>query len=77
MEPGNGLAKIDPVNVQINELVVRWIPSTGAVQVGSNLSDPVLQLGMLEMAKVALIEQRVLNATGKGSPVIVPGRFAS
>ena len=82
MSEGNGgggqLRSVEQMAaVQINEVVIRWIPTTGQIQIGSNIADPVLQLGMLEMAKVAMIEQRAAAASGKGPNVIVPGRFAS
>lgn len=64
-----------PKAAQIFEFVIRWNPATGELSTGSNAPDPVAQLGMLEMAKVALIEQRAAAASGKGPSVIVPGRF--
>lgn len=74
----NGLVEqaAKAASAQIFELVVRYVPTTGAVQFGSNTNDTVLQLGLLEFAKVCIIEQK-LSAAAKGSALVVPGRFQS
>jgi hypothetical protein len=61
----------------IFEIQIAWMPATGQVQFRSNQPDPVVQLGMLEMAKVALIEQKISAAQGKGPQLVVPARFSS
>jgi hypothetical protein len=71
MDKPNGV-----VEVPMHELVIRWIPSNGQLQFGCSTQDPVLQLGMIEMAKVAMIEQRAAAAAGKGPSLIVPARFS-
>ena len=68
-------AQLEAKKVQMFEVIVRWVPETGQLQVGSSQVDPVIQYGMLEMAKQALTEQRQAVASGKGPSLIVPGRF--
>lgn len=55
------------------ELAIRWVPQTGQLQVVGSEVDDVTKLGMLELAKVALIAQKNRQVQ---SPVIVPGRFS-
>jgi hypothetical protein len=71
---GNGIPQLGQKEVVAFELAIRWVPATGQLQVVGSQVDEVTKLGMLEMAKVALINQ---NAQRAQSPVIVPGRFAS
>jgi hypothetical protein len=66
-----------PKVAHVHEVVIRWVPETGNIQFGSSVADPVIQLGLLEMAKMALIEQKIQTLMGKGPSLIVPGRFAS
>lgn len=75
----NGLveAAAKAAAAQVYEVVIRWVPSSGQVQFASNTNDPVLQLGLLEFAKVCMIEQRVAAASGKGPALVVPARFQS
>jgi hypothetical protein len=76
MTEGNGAPKIQmPPQPVVLEIVIRSIG--GQIQIGASPMDDVTKLGLLEMAKVALIEQRAQVAAGKGPPLIVPGRFAS
>ena len=56
------------------ELAIRWIPQTGQLQVVGSQVDDVTKLGMLEMAKVAILAQSQSRQT---APLIVPARFAS
>ena len=56
------------------ELAIRWIPQTGQLQVIGSEVDVVTKLGMLEMAKVAILKQ---GEQRPQSPLIVPARFAS
>jgi len=72
MAEGNGVATAP--KVPDFEVHIRWSPSTGQVQVAATEMDAVLQLGMLEMAKMAMQESRTRQAS---SPLVVPGRFAS
>lgn len=58
--------------VVVFEVVIRYLPQTGQIQVGSSQIDDVTKMGMLEMAKVALINQ----ANQPQSPLVVSGRFA-
>lgn len=51
---GNGTA---PASTDIN-LVIAWSPSTGQVKVSFPQIDIIGVLGLLEMAKVVLMEQR-------------------
>lgn len=69
---GNGASTIQQV-VAI-ELAIRWIPQTGQLQVVGSEVDVVTKLGMLEMAKIAIVKQGEQRAS---SPLIVPGRFVS
>jgi len=72
-EPTNGT----PQKVaHIHEVVIRWIPETGQIHFAASMPDPVVQLGLLEMAKMALIEQKVQALMGKTTSLIVPGRFS-
>ena len=56
------------------ELAIRWMPQTGQLQVVGSQVDDVTKLGMLEMAKVAILNQ---SQQRKDTPLIVPARFAS
>jgi hypothetical protein len=77
MAEGNSIGKIAPEQLVVHELVIRWMPQTGQIQFGCSVNDQIVQLGMLEMAKMALVEQKVQAMLGHGPSVIVPGRFAS
>lgn len=77
-EHGNGISSPDLVQqMVVHKLVIQWVPSTGQVQFACSLNDEVAQLGLLEMAKMALIEKKVRAITGVEENLIVPGRFAS
>jgi hypothetical protein len=75
MSEGNGATAVKQVPVEAYEVHIRWVPSTGQIQFASTQMDDVLKLGMIEMAKIALAEQRAAAAAGKGPSLIVPGRF--
>jgi len=71
----NGTAEIKvPV---IFEMQIAWAPQTGQLQFRTNQPDPVIQLGMLEMVKAAMLEQKIMASQGKGPALVVPGRFSS
>jgi len=72
MDKPNG---IEAQPVQMHEIVIRM--AGGQIQVGTTPMDDLLKFGMIEMAKLALIEQRIMAASGKGPPLIVPARFSS
>lgn len=63
--------------VQVFEVIIRWVPATGQIQVASSQMDDTIKFGMLEMAKVAINQQREAAASGKGPSLIVPGRFSA
>ena len=56
MIPGNG--KVEMHEAQAFNLVIRWIPELAQVQVSWPQLDDVAKLGMLEMAKQVLSENR-------------------
>lgn len=60
--------------VVVLELAIRWLPQTGQLQVVGSQVDDVTRLGMLELAKAAILKQSDRQAQ---TPLIVPGRFAS
>jgi hypothetical protein len=72
----NGV-KVEQKVAHVLELTIRFVPETGEIRMAASAADPVTLLGMLEFAKVAMIEQRAAQASGKGPSLIVPGRFAS
>jgi hypothetical protein len=65
--------------IVVHELVVRWVPATGQVQFASSIPDEVAQLGLLEMAKMALVEKKIRAITGTEPSRIIPaaGRLVS
>jgi len=71
---GNGAPVIQQPVAPVFELAIRWSPTTGQIQVVGSQMDDVTRYGMLEMAKVAILNQSRQQAQ---SPLIVPGRFAS
>jgi hypothetical protein len=75
MSAPNGAPVIGQKQVAVHQVIVRWVKETGDIQVASTPMDLVEQLGLLEMAKVAIQAQRTQP---KGdSPLIVPARFQS
>ncbi len=55
----------DPRHTQIVEmftLSIRFCPSTNALEVNGPLDNAILYLGMLEMAKLTLLEHRARRA---------------
>lgn len=57
MSPGDGKPK-DPVTVELFTLRIVFCPQTNELQVNGPLHDAILYLGMLEMAKLTLLEHR-------------------
>ena len=43
---------VKPVAAPVHQIVIRWIPQTGEIQLASSIPDTVGLLGALEMAKV-------------------------
>lgn len=55
MEKPNGAMQPQSQSIQI---AIIWTPSTGQIQLAWPAVDDVIKLGMLEMAKMALMEAR-------------------
>jgi len=55
---GNGNPTANPLQVDGLVLTIKWNPQTGQVQVSFPQVDHVSILGMLEFAKVSLLEMR-------------------
>ncbi len=55
----------DPRNTQVVEmhiLSIRFVPATNVLEVNGPLDNAILYLGMLEMAKLTLLEHRARRA---------------
>lgn len=73
MDAPNGAPVVEQ-RVVAFEIAIRWIPQTGQLQVVGSEVDDVTRLGMLELAKAAILAQKQRQTQ---SPLIVPGRFSS
>ena len=71
-EPGNG--KVDFQQAHSFDLVIRWVPEVGQIQVSWPELDDVAKLGMLEMAKQVLAEHRSQSVAVKAaqSGLVIP-----
>jgi hypothetical protein len=56
-------------------LAIEWTPGAGRIEFQWPQVDDVLKLGMLEMAKVVLAEQRQKSGMANGTPLIMPARI--
>ncbi len=66
------------VGVPAIQIVISFLPTTGQIQVQWPQIDDIGKLGLIEMAKVALLEERRQRANSEPSRLIVPvGRLAS
>ena len=54
------------------DLIIRWMPQTGQIQIAWPNIDDTIKMGMLEMAKASLIEMRTKNAINGGAGMILP-----
>lgn len=69
---------IDEVRPQPQvDIVIRWLPATGQLQIAWPAVDDTIKLGLLEMAKATLVEARIKMALGRpDAGLIVPATLA-
>ncbi len=58
-----------PSSGPVIDIVIRWMPSTGSIQIAWPQVDDVIKLGLIEMAKTSLTEMRLKQAD---SALVVP-----
>lgn len=68
MSDGNGNATAPP----LIRIVIDWMPTQGRIEIGWPQVDDVIKLGLLEMAKQVLGEQRSKQGMSADKQIVVP-----
>jgi hypothetical protein len=73
MSEGNGHAQQVPeAGTPLVRIVIDWMPTQGRIEIGWPQVDDVIKLGLLEMAKQVLGEQRARQGMAAGNNIVVP-----
>jgi hypothetical protein len=64
--------KVPPTAPPLIRIVIDWMPTQGRIEIGWPQVDDVIKLGLLEMAKQVLAEQRAKQGMAAGNQIVVP-----